>query len=74
LSTASLKYPERLLASATSLDCVYAHRDLYLGVPIVIGAGGVERIVNIELTAEEKAMLDKSAAAVREVLEAAKKL
>ena len=44
------------------------------GVPIVIGAGGVEKIVSIELSAEEKAMLEKSAAAVREVIEAGKKL
>ena len=43
-------------------------------MPIVIGAGGVEKIVNIELTADEKAMLDKSAGAVREVLEASRKL
>jgi malate dehydrogenase len=47
---------------------------MYLGVPIVIGAGGVEKIVPIELTAEEKAMLEKSATAVREVIEAGKKL
>jgi malate dehydrogenase len=45
-----------------------------MGVPIVIGAGGVEKIVSIELTAEEKAGLEKSAGAVREVLEASKKL
>ena len=45
-----------------------------MGVPVVIGAGGVEKIVNIELNAEEKAMLDKSAGAVRELIEASKKL
>jgi malate dehydrogenase len=45
-----------------------------MGVPVVIGAGGVERVVTISLTAEEKAMLDKSAAAVRELIEASKKL
>jgi malate dehydrogenase len=56
------------------LDGEYGHKDLYLGVPIVIGAGGVEKIVSIDLTADEKAMLDKSAGAVREVLEAGKKL
>ena len=41
-----------------------------MGVPVVIGAGGVEKVVTIELSAEEKAMLDKSAAAVRELVEA----
>ena len=44
------------------------------GVPIVIGAGGVEKVVSVELSAEEKAMLEKSASAVREVIEASKKL
>jgi malate dehydrogenase len=74
MATAYLKDQKRLLACAAFLDGEYGHKDLYLGVPIVIGAGGVEKIVNIELSAEEKAMLDKSAAAVREVLEASKKL
>jgi malate dehydrogenase len=68
MATAYLKDQKRLL------DGEYGHKDLYLGVPIVIGAAGVEKIVNIELSAEEKAMLDKSAAAVREVLEASRKL
>ena len=45
-----------------------------MGVPVVIGAGGVEKVVDIQLTAEEKAMLEKSAAAVRELIEASKKL
>ena len=43
-------------------------------MPVVIGGSGVERVVTIELTAEEKAMLDKSAAAVRELIEASKTL
>ncbi len=45
-----------------------------MGVPVVIGGGGVEKIVSIELTDDEKAMLDKSAAAVRDLIEASKKL
>ena len=64
------KDQKRLLACAAYLDGEYGYKDLYMGVPVVIGAGGVEKIVEIELTAEEKAMLDKSAAAVREVIEA----
>ena len=43
---------------------------LYVGVPVVIGAGGVERIVEIELNAEEKAAFDKSCASVRELIDA----
>jgi len=50
----------------------YGVRDLYVGVPVVIGAGGVERIVEIELDREEKAAFDKSAAAVRELIEVVK--
>ena len=43
-------------------------------MPAILGAGGVERIVEIDLTAEERAALDRSAAAVRELIEAGKKL
>ncbi len=74
MATAYLKDQKRLLACAAYLDGEYGYKDLYMGVPIVIGAGGVEKIVNVELTSEEKAMLDKSAGAVREVLEASRKL
>ena len=49
-----------------------ASTDLYVGVPVVIGADGVERIVEIELDAEEKAMFDKSVASVRTLIEACK--
>jgi malate dehydrogenase len=45
-----------------------------MGVPVVIGAGGVEKVVKISLTADETAMLEKSAGAVRELIEASKKL
>jgi malate dehydrogenase len=65
---------KRLVPAAAFLDGEYGYKDLYMGVPVVIGAGGVEKIVNIELDASEKAMLDKSAAAVRELIEASKKL
>ena len=74
MATAYLKDQKRLMACAAYLDGEYGYKDMYIGVPIVIGAGGVEKIVSIELTAEEKAMLDKSATAVREVIEAGKKL
>jgi malate dehydrogenase len=50
----------------------YGVRDLYVGVPVVIGAGGVERIVEIELDRQEKAAFDRSAAAVRELIEVVK--
>ena len=69
-----LKDQKRLLPAAAYLDGEYGYKDLYMGVPVVIGAGGIERVVTIALTADEKAMLDKSAAAVRELIEASKKL
>jgi len=74
MATAFLRDEKRLLPCAAYLDGEYGYKDLYMGVPVVIGAGGVEKVVTIELGAEEKAMLDKSAAAVRELIEASKKL
>jgi malate dehydrogenase len=74
MATAYLKDQKRLVACAAYLNGEYGFKDLYMGVPIVIGAGGVEKIISIELGAEEKAGLEKSAGAVREVLEASKKL
>ena len=65
---------KRVLPCAALLNGEYGMKDLYVGVPVVIGAGGIERIVQIEMNAEEKAAFDKSCAAVRELVEAAKKL
>jgi malate dehydrogenase len=61
---------KRLLPCAAHLSGEYGFRDLYMGVPVVIGGDGVEKVVIIELDATEKAMLRKSAAAVRELIEA----
>jgi malate dehydrogenase len=69
-----LKDLKRLVACASYLEGEYGYKDLYMGVPVVIGAGGVEKVVTIQLTADEKAMLEKSAAAVRELIEASKKV
>jgi malate dehydrogenase len=74
MAEAYLKDQKRLLPAAAYLDGEYGYKDLYMGVPVVIGAGGIERVVNIALTGDEKAMLDKSAAAVRELIDASKKL
>ncbi len=69
-----LKDQKRVVPAAAYLDGEYGYKDLYMGVPVVIGAGGIEKVVIIQLTAEEKAMLDKSAGAVRELIEASRKL
>ena len=60
-----LKDKKRLLPAAAYLSGEYGVKGLYVGVPVVIGAGGVERIVEIPLSASEKAAFDKSVAAVR---------
>jgi malate dehydrogenase len=74
MAQAYLHDEKRLLPCAAFCEGEYGYKDLYIGVPVIVGGSGVEKIVEIELTAEEKAMLDKSAAAVRELLEASKKL
>ncbi|MCP5431985.1 MAG: malate dehydrogenase [Alphaproteobacteria bacterium] len=67
-----LKDKKRLLPCAAHLTGQYGLKDLYVGVPTVIGAGGVERIVEIELTREERAMFDHSVEAVKGLMEACK--
>jgi len=74
MAKAYLYDEKRMLPCAAYCEGEYGYKDLYIGVPVILGAGGVEKIVTIELNAEEKAMLDKSAGAVRELVEASKKL
>ncbi len=69
-----LKDQKRVLPCAAWLDGQYGHEGLYMGVPVVLGAGGVEKVVEVSLTADEKKLLDASAGHVRELVEAAKKL
>jgi len=65
---------KRVLPCAAYLTGQYGVKDLYVGVPVVIGAKGVERIVEIEMNPAEKAEFDKSAKAVRDLCEVGKKL
>ncbi|MBO0688646.1 MAG: malate dehydrogenase [Candidatus Dormibacteraeota bacterium] len=58
---------KRVLPCAARLEGEYGISGIFLGVPVILGAGGVERVLEIELTDEEKAELQKSADAVREV-------
>jgi malate dehydrogenase len=69
-----LKAQRRTIACAAYLEGEYGLKDLYIGVPIIVGGEGVERVVEVELSAEEKKMLEASAAAVRELIDAAAKL
>jgi malate dehydrogenase len=63
-----LKDQKRVLPCAALLNGEYGINGLYIGVPVVIGASGVERVIEIELTAEEKAALSKSAAQVQDLV------
>src|ERR1700758_525098 len=74
MAEAYLLDKKRVLPCAAWLTGQYGVKDLYVGVPVVIGAGGVERIVEISLNAEEKAAFDKSVAAVRELIDVVKKM
>ena len=74
MAEAYLKDQKRVLPCAAYLTGQYGIKDLYVGVPVVIGAGGVERIVEIELNAEEKLAFEKSCASVQELIDASRKL
>jgi len=65
---------KRVLPCAAWLNGEYGVRDLYVGVPVVIGARGVERIVEIELNSAERAAFEKSAEAVESLVDACKKI
>jgi malate dehydrogenase len=65
---AILKDKKKILPCAAYLQGEYGINGLYVGVPVKLGAKGIEQIIEIKLTAEEKAGLDKSAAAVKELV------
>ena len=67
---AILKDKKKILSCAVWLQGEYGYDDLFIGVPCVLGQGGMERVVQLSLTVQEKAMLDKSAQAVRGLVEA----
>src|SRR5512134_2360959 len=74
MAEAYLKDKKRLLACAAWCDGVYGLKGTYVGVPVILGAGGVERVVEIELDDKEKAMFDHSVGAVRTLVDGAKGL
>ena len=67
-----LKDKKRILPVASYLKGEFGVTDTYVGVPALIGAGGVEKIVDLELSAEEKAGFEKSVASVKGLIEACK--
>jgi malate dehydrogenase len=69
-----LKDKKKVLPCAAYLEGEYGIRDLFIGVPVKLGAQGVEQVIEIKLSAEENAALQKSAAAVQELKSALAKL
>jgi malate dehydrogenase len=72
MATSYLRDKKRLLPCAAHLDGQYGLHDIFVGVPCVIGAGGVEKVVEIELLPDERAMFDNSVNAVKGLVEACK--
>lgn len=68
MAEAILKDQKRIIPSIAYLEGEYGYNDLYLGVPTLLGKDGIEKVFELELTNEEKAQLDKSADAVRNVM------
>ncbi len=73
MAKAYLRDEKRLLACAAYLEGEYGYKDMFMGVPCVIGGKGIEKILEIPLTDEEKAMLAKSAKSVQAVVDICKK-
>ncbi len=73
MAKAYLRDEKRLLACAAYLEGEYGYKDLFMGVPCIIGGKGVEKIVEIPLSEDEKAMLAKSAKSVQAVVDICKK-
>src|SRR5690625_1483202 len=68
MAEAILKDQRRVLPSIAYLEGEYGYYDIYLGVPTILGGNGIEKVIELELTDEEKAALDKSAESVQNVL------
>jgi malate dehydrogenase len=66
---AILKDKRKILPCAAYLQGEYGYNGLFVGVPVKLGARGMEQIIQIKLTSEEKAALDKSAASVKELMD-----
>ena len=74
MAEAYLNNEKKTLPCAAYLNGEYGIKDLYVGVPVVIGSSGIEKVIELELDAEEKKYFDISIAAVKDLFEAAKKI
>jgi malate dehydrogenase len=69
---AIIKDQKRILPCTVMLDGEYGYNDVCLGVPIVLGKGGIEKIIELNLNADEKALLDDSQGHVKKTIDDAK--
>ena len=69
-----LKNQKKQLPCAVYLDGEYGAENIYAGVPVIIGSGGVEKVVELNLSKEEKINFENSIRVVKELFNAAKKI
>ena len=69
-----LKDLKKQLPCAVYLNGEYGAKEIYAGVPVIIGKNGVEKIIELELSSEEKANFENSVKSVRDLLDAPKKI
>ncbi|RYL94609.1 malate dehydrogenase [Sporolactobacillus sp. Y61] len=69
MAEAVLKDQRRILPAIALLDGEYGYSGLYLGVPVILGKNGIEKVIELDLTSDEKSALDRSADSVRNVLQ-----
>ena len=74
MAEAYLNDEKKTLPCAAYLNGEYGIKDLYVGVPVVIGSTGIEKVIELELDADEKKYFDISISAVKDLFEAAKKI
>jgi malate dehydrogenase len=72
MAVSYLRDKKRVLPCAANLNGEYGLNDMYVGVPCIIGAGGVEKVIEIVLADDERAMFDKSVNAVKGLVDACK--
>ena len=72
MAEAYLKDQKRLLPCAAWCDGEFGLKGFYVGVPTIIGSGGIEKVVDIKMTKDEQAMFDNSVNAVKGLVEACK--
>ncbi|MRG87677.1 malate dehydrogenase [Salinibacillus xinjiangensis] len=73
MAEAILKDQRRVLPAIAYLEGEYGYHNIYLGVPTILGGNGIEKVVELDLTDEEKAELDKSADSVKNVMQVLEK-